>query len=222
MNIYFDNTLIDNDYVMGLSYDGKAFNDNDRFTLGSTICGSAQITVSKDLAIIPIASVQINGLGTFYIDNVEEKADRYIYTLIDQMVNFNFRYDAQPLIDASQTTESDGTKYVTLLQILQDICTKAGVTLRTNTFLGYQKHISWYDNTITAREYVSMIAELNGGYAIIDNGLYLKQYSNTASETVLFEDCSEYKIGESHTITRIAIENGIFEQKERIRVVQYT
>lgn len=214
MQIYFDNTEIDLDKVTGISFDGKEFNENEIFTLGATICDKVTLNVAKiGLLTTPTHITLVeNGVSrTFNVDNIQENESTYIYTLVDNMVNFNFRYDASDLINNSEHVETDGTKYVYLIELLQDICNKAGVTLNTQTFLGYQKHITWYDNTIFAREYVSMIAELNGGYAIDDNGLTLVQLSNTPTYTIDLDNCKNYKIGEKHTITRIAIENGAFE-----------
>lgn len=211
MNIYFDGTLINNDYVTGIEFEGKSFNANDIFSLGSTICNNMRLTVSKDLLIKAEHDIEIDNVGIFNVDNIQENDYSYTYTLLDNMVNFNFRYDAEPLIEGSSHIEGDGTKYVTLLELLDDICLQAGTELKTRTFLGYQKHISYYDNTLTAREYISMAAELNSGYAINYNGLYLKQYTNTPTKTILFENCEKYKIGEKHTITRVMMDNGIFE-----------
>ena len=169
MKIYFDGTEINEDLVTGIEYEGKLFNDDEVFTLGATICQNATLKVAKDLSIAPnVVTFTENGKSMlFNVDNIEEDDNSYIYTLVDDMIKFNFRYDAQPLIEESEHTEQDGTKYVLLSEILQDICNKANIVLVTTNFIGADKHITWYDNTITAREYIGMIAEINGGYAII-------------------------------------------------------
>ena len=163
MNIYFDETQIDNDYVIGLTYNSKLINENDIFNLGQTICNNAILRIDKSLTTQPsLVTIAENGTTNIYnVDNIQEDKSSYIYTLTDNMVNFNFRYDAQPLIEASTHIETDGTKYVTLLELVQDMCSKTNLSLITTDFIGNNKHITWYDNTITAREYIGMVAELN-------------------------------------------------------------
>ena len=66
----------------------------------------------------------------------------------------------------------------TMLQVLQDICTKIGVELGSTSFLNDDKQISVYDNTVTARTYISYIAEQAEGFAVIgrDGKLYIFQF----------------------------------------------
>lgn len=88
---------------------------------------------------------------------------------------------------------------------------KGNLSLATTSFIGADKVISWYDNTITAREYVGYIAELNGGYAFInsDGELELKKFSNIVEKTINVDECSDYEIGDYHRITKVVYDNGV-------------
>ena len=88
------------------------------------------------------------------------------------------------------------------------------MTLGTNDFRGHDKPISWYDNTRTARQYIGYIAELNGGYARIDNGiLYFYKQNTPSMKTISIDDCADFKIGEKHKITRVVYELGALKHE---------
>ena len=211
MKIYFDNILINDDYYTQLSQDRILFNEGDTFSLGSTICAKIKLGIDKRIITSHPSNVRIEidnkVYGNYIVDNIEENDYEYVYNLTDKMINFNFNYSAKELIDNSDK-EENGAKYVYLYEILEDMCTKANIELSTTTFLGSTKHISWYDNRITAREYLSYIAELNGGYAIINkNGkLELRQYSNIVKQTISTEECDNFKLGLEHKIQRVVFD----------------
>lgn len=211
MKIYFDNVLINDDYYTQLSQDRILFNEGDTFSLGSTICAKIKLGIDKRIITSHPSNVRIeidNKIyGNYIVDNIEENDYEYVYNLTDKMVNFNFNYSAKDLIENSKKIEND-IKYVYLSEILEDMCAKANVELATTSFLGSTKHISWYDSRITAREYLSYIAELNGGYAIINkNGkLELRQYSNIVKQTISTEECDNFKLGLEHKIQRVVFD----------------
>jgi len=205
LKIFFDNTLIDDDYYTDLSTKYTLFDKS--FYLGSTSANSFSITliesaISNDPEVVRIYD-GLDLIATLQVDNKEENDDGTItYTLIDAMVNLDgFKYNAQPLI------EEVGTP--TAMQVLEDICEQAGITLATQSFINDDIVITWYDNRITAREYVSYIAEIAGGYARINsNGeLEIVPFTNTSSETIEITDTSGYKIGEHYKITRVVYDN---------------
>lgn len=76
------------------------------------------------------------------------------------------------------------------------------------------KQIAVYDNTISARTYLSYIAEQAGGFATIgrDGKLYIKQIGQDKIDfnIELFKD---YKWGDSFKINRVSYENGIHDYK---------
>lgn len=211
MKIYFDNVLINDDYYTQLSQDRILFNEGDTFSLGSTICTKIKLGIDKRIITSHPSNVRIEidnkVYGNYIVDNIEENDYEYVYNLTDKMVNFNFNYSAKELIDNSDKEENDA-KYVYLYEILEDMCSKANVELATTSFLGSTKHVSWYDSRITAREYLSYIAELNGGYAIINkNGkLELRQYSNIVKQTISTEECDNFKLGLEHKIQRVVFD----------------
>lgn len=107
--------------------------------------------------------------------------------------------------------------YATPKVLLQDMCSRVGLELGTNSFINDSIEIRNYDNTITAREYLSYIAELNGGYAIIgtDGKLYLKHFGDNYLDLDA-ENCEEFTIGEQHTIERIVYDNGLLKFESSI------
>ena len=211
MIIEFDGIQIDSDIITSVSYDTKMFNDNDTFTLGQTVCDTLKLTVVKEGIEEQPDVVTVNDKD-YIVDNIEEDDTSYIYTLTDEMVNFNFRYDAQPLIEASEHTEPDGTKYVTLLELVQDICFQANLSLITENFIGNDKHITWYDNTVTAREYIGMVAELNGGYAVIDEGLVFKRLTNGEIKTITGEPNVTIQDGTDTSLVSCNIEGNSYQE----------
>lgn len=203
MEIYFDDVLINEDYYTSLSTNFALFNDT--FYLGSTASNIYNISVAKEAVTTKpnVVTIKDNGVlvATLVVDKIEEDDFEYKYTLTDKMVNLEFKYDASEIFNNGSTT---------LLEIAQDICNKAGITLATMDFRSYDKSINWYDNTRTAREYIGYIAELNGGYAQIgkDGRLYFIKQNNVSAQTISIEDCADFNIGEKHKISRVVYELG--------------
>lgn len=119
-------------------------------------------------------------------------------------------YDASEIIG----DEDDEDFGATLGEIFQDICTKKGVECGSISFLNSNKKVYVYDNQLTAREYVSYIAECAGGFACAgrDGKLYIKSlYEDTAEISLkLFKT---YKFGEEYKISRVAFEDGVRDFK---------
>lgn len=203
MEIYFDDILINEDYYTELSTNFSLFEDT--FYLGSTASNIYNISIAKDSIIKhpDLVLVKENGIviAKLVVDKIEENDFEYKYTLTDKMIDLEFDYDATSIFHNGSAT---------LLEIVQDICRKARIELATTDFRGNNKIISWYDNTITAREYIGYVAELNGGYAQIgkDGKLYFIKQNTLTSKTINIDDCSDFKIGEKHIITRVVYEQG--------------
>lgn len=72
------------------------------------------------------------------------------------------------------------------------------------------KEIAVYDNTVSARTYVSYIAESAGGFARIgrDGKLYIKTIGGTTA-TLPLKYFQKFKWGEKVKITRISYEDGV-------------
>lgn len=117
------------------------------------------------------------------------------------MIKFEFNYDGSELITKGEAT---------LLQVTQDICNKAGVELSSTSFLNSDKKVSVYDNTVTAREYISYIAESAGCFACIDRKgkLCFREFGQDETEIPL-EMFGEYKWGEEFKISKVSYEDGV-------------
>ena len=203
LQVFFDGTLINEDYYTKLTNSYELFNES--FKLGATPCNTYKLQIAKEAVQTAPSHVTLKDSGTTFaeleIDNIEEIDDTFVeLTLTDKMVDLDFRYDASEIFQNGSTT---------LLLIVQDICTKAGLNLGTVDFRGYDKAINWYDNTRTAREYIGMVAELNGGFARIENNtLYFRKQNTLSAKTIDVDDCADFKIGEYHKITRVVYELG--------------
>lgn len=117
------------------------------------------------------------------------------------MIKFEFNYDGSELISNGETT---------LLEVAQDICNKAGVELSSTSFLNSDKKVSVYDNTVTAREYISYIAESAGCFACIDREgkLCFREFYQDETEIPL-DMFGEYKWGEEFKISKVSYEDGV-------------
>lgn len=208
LKIYFDNVLIDEDSYTTLSNEYKLFTDS--FKLGSVACNSFKLSVNKSMVENHPSEVKIEDDNTtFYliVDSITEDKYVYNYTLVDKLINFNFNYDAKPLIDLKKENEEP----CYLSDIWHDMCMQAGVEYDDNyTFLN-DITVDWYDNTIQARKYLSYIAELQGGYAcILENGKQsFKPYKKASSKTIDIDECADFILGEKKKITRVVYDNGV-------------
>lgn len=202
LQVYFDDILINEQYYTGLTNNYEMFNKS--FKLGTTASNQYKLSIAKDGVSNQPSNITLKDGGTTFaeleIDNIEEQDYEYVYTLTDKMVDLEFYYDASEIFQNGSTT---------LLLIAQDICSKVGLTLGTVDFRGYNKLINWYDNTRTARDYISYIAELNGGFARIENGmLYFRKQNTISAKTIDIDDCENFNIGEYHKITKVVYELG--------------
>ena len=202
LQVYFGDTLIDDNYYTGLTNNFELFSDS--FKLGTTPSNTYKLNVAKYGISSQPTSVTLKDSGTTFaeleIDNIEEQDYTYDYTLTDKMLDLDFYYDASEIFINGSTT---------LLAIAQDICNKKGLTLGTTNFRGYDKQITWYDNRKTARQYIGYIAELNGGFARIENStLYFRKQKTNSASTIDIDYCENFVIGEYHKITRVVYELG--------------
>lgn len=207
LKIYFDDVLIDEDSYTALNDDYQLFTDS--FKLGSTASNSFKLSVNKSMVSNQPIEVKIEDDNTtFYlvVDSIAEDKYTYTYTLTDKLLNFNFKYDASEIINAK--AELEETCY--LSDIWHDMCDKADVEYDdTYTFLN-DIEVTWYDNTIQARKYLSYIAELQSGYAcILPNGKQsFKPHKKASSKTISIDECSDFILGEKKTITRVVYDVG--------------
>lgn len=208
LTISFDGFVVNELSYQELNNTYKLFTNNN-FYLGGTASNQYSMKISKEYSK-PVNKVEIKEgsdvKAILYNEKIDDSAKEYNeYTLTDGMVNFEFKYDASLIFEDGKTT---------VKKILQDICDKAGINLATQEFLGQDMEVSWYDNTVTARTYISYIAELNGGFARINrNGELELVRFKTPSKYTISLDAEDYTIGEKHKITRVVFDNGILVHK---------
>ncbi|HHX69510.1 MAG TPA: hypothetical protein GX708_15870, partial [Gallicola sp.] len=208
IKVYFDGVLVDDDSYTYLDNEYKLFTDS--FKLGSTASNSFKLSVNKAMVENHPNEVKIEDDNTtFYLIVDSFTEDRYVYnyTLVDKLVNLNFNYDASEIINEKAELEED----CYLSDILADICNQAGIELDDSINWLNDIVVSWYDNTVQAREYVSYIAELQAGYAQIneDGKLTIKPHKKASSKTIDIDECSDFILGEYKKITRVVYDNGI-------------
>ena len=207
MKIYFDDILINEDYYKSLTNTHNLFNGS--FILGST----ASNTFTLELDVLATSTtpevIKITDndedYATLVIDKVED-VDKYTksYKLTDKLVDLNYYYDASEFIN-----QNGGSALTS--EILADMCSKVGVEVDENINWINDIPVTWYDNTILAREYAGYIAEINAGYIfILPNGkLTIKQHKMTSKYTINVDDCENFTLGERHIISKVVYDNGI-------------
>ena len=207
MKIYFDNVLIDEDFYVSLTNTHNLFNSN--FMLGST----ASNTFTLVLDITAVSSVpevvkiteNDEDFATLVVDKVED-VDKFSksYKLTDKLVDLNYYYDASEFIN-----QNGGSALTS--EILADMCSNVGIEVDENINWINDIPVTWYDNTVTAREYAGYIAEINAGYiSILPNGkLTIKQHNMASKYTINVDDCEDFTLGERHIITKVVYDNGI-------------
>lgn len=144
-------------------------------------------------------------LGIFNIqDTPTTDKNKITIKLRDNAVLFDFGYNAKPLID-----ENGGT--ATKLQLLQDMCSKAGVVCNVVEFLDSETAIGIYDNTITARTYISYIAEQAGAIATInrDGELIFIYLQDLITKRIPLSIVEKYTVGEKFKISRVVFEDAV-------------
>lgn len=95
--------------------------------------------------------------------------------------------------------------------ILQDICNKANVVCSVDNFLGEDDLLAVYDSTITARVYVSYIAEQAGAIATVnrDGELIFVYLNDMKIKRVPLSIVEKYTLGEKYKISRVVYEDAI-------------
>ena len=127
LKVYINDIEIDGKYILDCKPSHALFS-NDEFTLGSI--GSQGIELKLHRSVVPdvIESIYIVSgitgeevpIGYFNIDDISNEDDyTTTFNLLDNMIKFEFNYDGSLL-----------NYPITILEILQDICSKAGVELR--------------------------------------------------------------------------------------------
>jgi len=101
----------------------------------------------------------------------------------------------------------------TLGQILNDICTQAGVTNNVGNFNGMNIEVSIYDDSIYARNYVAYILGQAGLIPTIDRLGQLSKIdlSNLTTHKIPLSLLESYNLGTPFIIERVVYESGIIK-----------
>lgn len=134
LNIYINNKKINIDYDTILEFNISTPLFSEELTLGSMPAKAMELNLYKQDLPDSIKSIyvetgvndQIVPIGYFTVDSIEEDEDTIKIKAIDYMVKFEFNYDGSKL-----------NYPCTLKEVLQDICSKAGVDLRFYFFFEY-------------------------------------------------------------------------------------
>lgn len=227
LKILFGETELENvdDYCEELVVTDRIIpNGSKRFMLNSFISKEADLTLHN--VETQNLSGQINiSIGILVDEEAEQDEDRYEYIPIgifnidgepttnsgkttfklrDNSILLDYPYDAKPLID------ENGGK-ATKLQIFQDICTKFNIDTDIENFDNSTDEIAIYDNTITARTYITYLAEQAGSIPKFDrNGkLIFIDMLNLYTWNIPFDYVESYENENSYIISKIIYEDAI-------------
>lgn len=127
LKVFINDIEIDKKYILDCKLSQQLFS-NDEFSLGSVSSQAIDLKLYKDAVPETINTIYIESgiagevipVGYFNVDEIS-KDDDYTITLklLDNMIKFEFNYDGSTL-----------NYPCTLMEILVDICSKAGVELR--------------------------------------------------------------------------------------------
>ena len=213
LKVYINDTEIESKYILDCKPTNTLYT-NGEIELGSTPSQTVELKLYKSVVPAIINKVEIKSgitgeivpLGVYNIDKAPTKDD-YTVTLVlsDNMTKFEFNYDGSTLIN------NNGGK-AKIIQVLQDICTKAGVELGSTSFLNMNKEIAVYDNTVKARTYLSYISEQAGGFACIgrDGKLYIKSFKYAPGKLIGEGKSVEIK-NTNNLMVRIAVRGSIMQ-----------
>ena len=210
LRVFLDGFLVDEKYIGGFK---PAFNlfPQKKFALGTVVSQSAELILHESIVPQNISQIYVeSGISQeiipygYYNIDANKKINNHKVTLklYDNMIKFEFLYDG------SQVIQQNG--YAEIIDVLEDICDQAEVELGSTSFLNMHTRIAVYDASISARTYLSYIAEQAGGFACIgrDGKLYIRQIGQDIAEVPInyFQD---FTWGEKFKVSRVRYEDGI-------------
>lgn len=215
---------VDDDMVMGLSYRADPFG-GDAFKLGTTVCQQATLQIKStafdnvlhpdEYYTVELAEGNLpypTIFATLQIDDINWENEKYIeIKLVDKMVNLNVPYDWSA-VDPQTVGNIINHMTTDLLGYTPDTNTSIWTEISSPYLTNLA--VTW-DSGTNARDFISYVAEVNGGYAYIDKQghIKIKRYNNTSSATVLLNTCKDFKLGNEHIIDRVVYEYGVATAK---------
>lgn len=197
IEIYFDGKLLDNQNYLGFDVSFQPFDKE--FYLGSTGSINASLTIPKEALPDSLNKVliKINDENWYscVVDSIEETDnEEYKITLMDALTHTEVNYDFSEKVPISAKT------------LLEDICTDFNIPHDEFNFTNQDVITNSYDSSMTARDYIGMIAELAGGYATInkEGKLEIKTYKDSiGTNTIDADEVDTFKIKNTVTIERV-------------------
>lgn len=135
LKVFINDIEIDRKYILDCKLSQTLFG-NDEFNLGSVTAQAVELKLYKTVIPETINQVYIESgvtgetipIGYFNVDDISTNDDYTVtLNLLDNMIKFEFNYDGSKL-----------NYPCTILTVLQDICSKAGVELRFYFFFKYE------------------------------------------------------------------------------------
>lgn len=211
LKVYINDVEIESRYVGDCKPSSTLFT-NGEIELGSTPSQTLELQLYKTAVPDSITKIEIKSgitgeivpIGVYNVDKISKVNDYTVsLTLSDNMTKFEFNYDGSNLIN-------DNGGKAKIIQVVQDICSKAGVEFGSASFLNMNKEIAVYDNTVSARMYLSYLSEQAGGFAFIgrDGKLYIRSLGQDMANIAL-KLFQNFEWGEKYKITRVRFDDGI-------------
>lgn len=139
LKVYINDTEIDSKYILDCKPSRKAFS-SDEFVLGCVEAQSIELKLYKSAVPSIINRIEIKSgitgevvpIGMFNLDEISKDDDYTVtFKLRDNMIKFEFNYNGKTLIDNNNGKAK-------IIQVLQDLCTKAEVELRFYFLFEYE------------------------------------------------------------------------------------
>lgn len=174
---------------------------------------SIKINDNGTETIVPIGLFNIETSPTDYYKT-------YKLTALDNSVKFknsyNFSTEYTDILDDKGKVIG---KSITASKMLQVLCNLSGVLLNplSNDLVNKECVTGYEDNTMSAKQWVSYIAEIMGGFAKIDRdgNLSIVPVKTTPVTTINALASKSFTIDEVYRITKVRYEDGIVVPSER-------
>ena len=207
MQIYFDDNLVPEDYYMSYSDNFSSFDDS--FYLGSSASLNAtlQVPIVAWPGIINNVRIEVDGspVATLKVDNITVNDDNSItLDLVDILTHTSSPCDFSALITYQKTYDPETDTWtetgtgINARDLLNFICQSYSITQGEFELTNGDTMIYSYDNSMTGRNYLEMIAELQGGYVHIDETgvIYIKYYNRESRN--LYRNSDTYSGNDSN------------------------